>query len=977
MVGIYKSLNVLVGVFLACAWAMALPVLGQAEVAAADEIAPPAQVAELLTPRQLDPKEEADRLLSWKAARAGIEVVLVKPKEEVDPATPPVAAVAALVKQSDGAMAQGETYRAIELLREAEQLSPNHPDLVRRLGLAYSQSGNLTRGAVYLRRTLERDPSDALVLLMLARQAISAGELGQAVGLCEALSAQGQGALADYYLFEALSARGYDLASVERLSDGLDAVTAIEIDDKAIADPTKVALRRELRVLAALEPELRLRAGDLLLALGQFDAASAEYGKVAVQGTADTGGLVARRVYLALRKGQQPQALDQVIDLLSSKQGAIQHGALVGYLAEQGVGANTLADRFAAVIAEQGATVPLLAGLAQVPDKVRVVEVALGWLANNPGKFDMLGKTVSLVPFDDMEPADARPLALLLTHVADQMREDPVRAQQYLQVVLKDVDALVCLLRAVKQPAFTDTQDPYRLLLAGYVYEHTGRDDDAIQQYRALIEKDTPTAEQARLPIARILLNRNKPQEAIDVLGEVRVDSSWEQLSLTARAMGLAGDRQSALALIEGWEQREGATVASSLIRIDMFASVISARKASEQLLKLIDENPRDEQLYNDSIDLIFSLFDSERINQPVASSLYQQVLDRLERNLPNSVTVRLNEAKRIYLSLAQTNQAEQLLLSVVEDEPDNALAWYMLKELYEMAGDPVSEDRAFEQYVLVGESGLTRALARARRAASQGEMERAMELLNRVTALEEEGVLPGPAMDGDSAGSLLHLLHVADPEADLEAMELALVLRFPDSPMLNNGVGYQWSVQGKKLLQAKVMIERALDTDPDEYIYIDSLAWVQYKLGDFDAARASQEKAILLMNEDWQETRRGRSADTPEAVAELQEASFRATKAVFLDHLGDILFMQGQARGDEKAKHSATRMWQIAQADASKFTQEQTNTSVELRDLGDRLEAKINAIRDGKTPPVDPVPGPEAHGPDGHPAELQKKAGE
>jgi tetratricopeptide (TPR) repeat protein len=72
-----------------------------------------------------------------------------------------------------------------------------------------------------------------------------------------------------------------------------------------------------------------------------------------------------------------------------------------------------------------------------------------------------------------------------------------------------------------------------------------------------------------------------------------------------------------------------------------------------------------------------------------------------------------------------------------------------------------------------------------------------------------------------------------------------------PDSPQALNYLGYMWADKGINLDQARKMIARALEADPDNGAYLDSYAWVLYRKGKYKEALKYQEKAIQYSAED------------------------------------------------------------------------------------------------------------------------------
>ncbi|MCG8433255.1 MAG: tetratricopeptide repeat protein, partial [Gammaproteobacteria bacterium] len=74
--------------------------------------------------------------------------------------------------------------------------------------------------------------------------------------------------------------------------------------------------------------------------------------------------------------------------------------------------------------------------------------------------------------------------------------------------------------------------------------------------------------------------------------------------------------------------------------------------------------------------------------------------------------------------------------------------------------------------------------------------------------------------------------------------------------------------------------IERALDQSPDNPAFVDSMGWVQYRLGDYKLARQYLERALNLAND-------------PEIAA----------------HLGEVLWVSGE-------QSEAESVWQKALED-------------------------------------------------------------
>jgi len=77
---------------------------------------------------------------------------------------------------------------------------------------------------------------------------------------------------------------------------------------------------------------------------------------------------------------------------------------------------------------------------------------------------------------------------------------------------------------------------------------------------------------------------------------------------------------------------------------------------------------------------------------------------------------------------------------------------------------------------------------------------------------------------------------------------DLSVALRLnPDEPDLLNFQGYFWIERGEHLDEALVMVQRAVDAEPQSGPMIDSLGWAYYRLGDFKSAATYLENAVSL----------------------------------------------------------------------------------------------------------------------------------
>lgn len=119
----------------------------------------------------------------------------------------------------------------------------------------------------------------------------------------------------------------------------------------------------------------------------------------------------------------------------------------------------------------------------------------------------------------------------------------------------------------------------------------------------------------------------------------------------------------------------------------------------------------------------------------------------------------------------------------------------------------------------------------------------------------------------------------------------------------VNNDLGYTWADQGKNLDRAEVLIRKALDAQPGQAAYLDSLGWVKFKRGDYAEAVKFLKQATS--DEDGQD-------------------------AVIYDHLGDALIKLDKV--DEARKSWEKALELLANPKTRKEREQRTQIEKKIR---------------------------------------------
>ncbi|WP_133511924.1 tetratricopeptide repeat protein [Candidatus Thiosymbion oneisti] len=287
-------------------------------------------------------------------------------------------------------------------------------------------------------------------------------------------------------------------------------------------------------------------------------------------------------------------------------------------------------------------------------------------------------------------------------------------------------------------------------------------------------------------------------------------------------------------------------------------------RKQARQVLEaFVNESPDDQRLRLFYAQL---LIDEREFSH--ARSLFEQML----RNAPKAPDV-LFALGILSLQLEDLEAARDYLIQLHATGERRGDSAYYLGQVEELADNP---EAAVSWYRKVGgehavDAGVRVALVRAK----QGEVERARELLQQLRDqwpedapmiyLVEGTVLieldrPDAAMavydealeafPGDHDLLYARGLHASSLDR-LDIMESdfkAILAEDPDSAETLNALGYSLADRTERFTEALSYIERALALKPDDPAILDSMGWVQFRLGNPEQALEYLRKALALM---------------------------------------------------------------------------------------------------------------------------------
>ena len=237
--------------------------------------------------------------------------------------------------------------------------------------------------------------------------------------------------------------------------------------------------------------------------------------------------------------------------------------------------------------------------------------------------------------------------------------------------------------------------------------------------------------------------------------------------------------------------------------------------RAVETLEAIIQEHPEKYQSY----ELLAQLHDDEgralvRANQTdPANAEFKKAAQNYEQSLlinPNHAATYLRLAELLLVPLKQSERAVSVLTEGRRRYPDAPeFAYYLAIALRE-------SKKAKDAVIMFEEA--------------QNEAQNAEADFLKPRFYVEYGAAAQEAGLYDKAAELFHKAIAMDPANAAEPY---------------NYLGYMWAEQNSHLDEAEDAIKRALQLDPENGAYLDSMAWVEYRQGKYDQALENLKRAI------------------------------------------------------------------------------------------------------------------------------------
>ncbi len=823
----------------------------------------------------------------------------------------PLAAIQ-LYAQARAMLVDNQKFKAISLLEQAGKLDPQGYEIFYDLGRAYlmtSASGSASdRAIVAFEKAAAIQPDHLELHYDLGRQYLDRNDLARALShlRMSRLTSDYQNeknvdaaAMVDFFLARALRQSGYVGAALTQYDTLLNRLSRTGLTQRS--NPELVYFLKHPQILYTEIGELYEKKGSYTEALKAYE--------LALENDKENSELGKRIIRMKLRAGRLDDAKVAAAALVLSTHGTAESINLLKEMYSAAAQPEKATDALAKLHAEHPADRLIfyalldqlkLTGRASEAEKLLVA--AARDSNSDPDYIHRL--FLIYMGRNDINAA----MRLLVDSLAD--RPDSLREIGPLWgVLLRPARRGRLRLSALQQMQVPAREEAARLFWVSRLAEIWNRDALA----RATLQQ-AAELKPAFPPVYRwlILENWSKPdwdekQKAAACQRLVDIVESQGNGALAAelhgRSLLMQDDAEGAAKAFATSQALGNRSPDLQLMHARAILKQGNEVRAEQLLGKLLNDWPRFEEAYSD----LFSMYLQRRaVDQALG------VLHKWLSAVPSSVDARLLEAA-IDAQVGQPeglSAAKAILQSLFDEQPDN------LEVL-----------RAIQTFQLQhGKLDDFIAQLEAERLKNPDNRE-AVEML--VSIYVDQKRLPeasqvldaaknAVAHDPDLLYYVAHLYERIDQKPVTERMLEEIVGMDPHHAAASNDLGYAWADEGKNLDRAEALVRVAVEAEPDNQSYLDSMAWVEYKRGKFAEARGFLNRAIG-------------PANRPDPVV--------------LDHLGDTMYRLEQPT--EAVKQWKRSLQRLTEAGAERE---------DLKDLRQQLLAKLKQQEQGKPVHVAPV---------------------
>jgi tetratricopeptide (TPR) repeat protein len=378
---------------------------------------------------------------------------------------------------------------------------------------------------------------------------------------------------------------------------------------------------------------------------------------------------------------------------------------------------------------------------------------------------------------------------------------------------------------------------------------------DLVKPYRQLPE--------AHFAVAQAALAANKYDAAlVEIREALRIRPDWEAAALFQAQALTSESRAKSLDYMKGFL---AANPKAQEVRLNYARQLIGEKKYPEaraQFQRLLDDNPQ-----NPDVAVTVALL-SVQIND----------LDAAEMQLKRVLELNYKDPDSVRFHLGQVNEERKRF--------DEAARWYLAVE----GGEQFVMAHARYAFMLARQNRVADARAHLQSLEAQNEAQRVQivqaeaQLMREAKAYKESFDILKTALEAHADNpDLLYDIALAAEKLDrLDVVETSLrrlIALKPDHAQAYNALGYTLADRTDRLTEARDYIEKALKLSPEDPFILDSMGWVEFRLGNHT-----------------------------EGLQYLQRAFDQRPDPEIAAHLGEVLWVKGKKGEAEKVWRDSLR---------------------------------------------------------------------
>ncbi len=464
---------------------------------------------------------------------------------------------------------------------------------------------------------------------------------------------------------------------------------------------------------------------------------------------------------------------------------------------------------------------------------VREYEMAASLKPNDPGPLRDLTRLYSV-----LRDADAALKTWKRLSEVDPQNVDSFVQVASLSLAKGDTEAAIeALLTAAK----ADPTNARVFQILGDIRQQGGKPDEALEHYRQASTLD-PQDLVTRLKMGEILLDTKRQSEALALADELLKEDPSNRFALDLKARALRDLRRldEALTIAESLSASEPKDLKAAFLVVALLEQKGSLAAADEGLAALIRRNTAGEDAESTARNNRVFWAHAGMVRQRLgryreAADAFGEAARATKEKDVSLVTYRLDaliSAKDFETALKEVRVARQEAL-FKEDRDLRFLEAYALRG----TGDEKSASALVETILVTTPDDANNRLSAAEFYQRGKNLARAQQLFHQVAEKD-----PGNLRALFSLGSVLERQKKFD-EADA-AFRRALAVA-PDSSITLNYLGYMNADRNVKLQESLGFIEKALESEPENGSYLDSLAWALHRLGRHQEALVAMRRAF------------------------------------------------------------------------------------------------------------------------------------